>query len=206
MYLAEFFTIAVYHLIAVASPGPDFAIILRQSTLEDHRIPAWTSLGIALGILVHMTYCILGVGLLLSQSESVFSVVKFIGGIYLIYLGWSSLRAANPAVGADGESSDQRQPSIRSAVLTGFLTNGLNPKATLFFFSLFSVVISTDTPVSIQVLYGLYMSTATFMWFFSLSFFLTRPLVRGFMLRNAVWFQRVMGVALIFLALNLIFF
>ena len=73
MYWAEFLTIAVAHLFAVASPGPDFAVVLRQSVLGGSRTGIWTSLGVGSAILLHVAYCLLGVALLLAQSPSLFN-------------------------------------------------------------------------------------------------------------------------------------
>ena len=70
MYWAEFFTIAIAHLFAVASPGPDFAVVIRQNVRGGTRSGVWTSLGVGCAILLHVSYCLLGVALLLSQSPA----------------------------------------------------------------------------------------------------------------------------------------
>ena len=85
----------------------------------------------------------------------------------------------------------------------GFLTNGLNPKATLFFLALFTVVIDATTPVSIQIIYGIYLAVATFAWFALLSKVLGRQSVRDFVLRSGVLFERAMCLVLIFLAVQI---
>ncbi|MXZ33322.1 MAG: LysE family translocator, partial [Gammaproteobacteria bacterium] len=78
--------------------------------------------------------------------------------------------------------------------------NGLNPKATLFFLALWTVVISPQTPVEIQALYGLYLALATFAWFAMLSRLLGQQRVRGLLLRSGKWFEAGMGAVLLFLA------
>jgi RhtB (resistance to homoserine/threonine) family protein len=205
MYWTEFITIAVAHLFAVASPGPDFAVVTRQSVMAGTRAGIWTSFGVGTGILVHVSYCILGVALLLTQSEQLFNGMKYVAAAYLAFLGIQSLRESMRPVQAINSDADI---AVRpgKAFWSGFLTNGLNPKATLFFLALFTVVIDIDTPTSIQIAYGLYLALATFAWFALLSTVLGRQQVREFMLRAGVWFERGMGIVLILLAVQIGFF
>ena len=203
MYLSEFLTIAIAHLFAVASPGPDFAIVLKQSVSNGRRAGLWTSAGIALGIQLHVTYCVLGVGLLLSSSPSLFQVVKLLAAVYLVVLGYRAIKDSmlHPQ-GRTGQASGQVLSPARLLV-TGFLTNGLNPKATLFFLALFSVVIDIETPLSVQAFYGLYLSFATFCWFALLSILLGKAKVRDWFLKSGAWFERLMGLVLVLLGLQL---
>ncbi len=75
----EFSQVALAHLLAVASPGPDFALVLRQSLTHGRRTALWTSLGIGTAILLHVTYSLLGLGLLIRSSALWFGVVKYAG-------------------------------------------------------------------------------------------------------------------------------
>ncbi len=197
--MQEFITIAIAHLLAVASPGPDFAIVLKQSVNGGVRTGLWTSAGVGAGIFLHVTYCVLGVALLLSRVDWLFTLVKLIAAAYLAWLGvqalWHAWRSADVAhAGAGAELAPVR------AISTGFLTNGLNPKATLFFLALWTVVISPETPVGIQALYGVYLALATFAWFAMLSRLLGQQRVRGLLLRSGKWFEAGMGAVLLFLA------
>lgn len=202
-YFGEFFTIVVVHLLAVASPGPDFAMVLRQSIVAGRAPALWTSIGIGLGILVHVAYCLLGLGLIISQSIMLFNIIKLVGACYLLYVGWKSLRAQPASLDGYEEAESIPVPGASQALRIGFLTNALNPKATLFFLSLFSVVINHDTPLAIQLGYGIYMSIATAVWFCGLSLFLTQRKVRNLFTRFGHWAERVMGAMLIALGLKL---
>ena len=205
MYWAEFLTIAVAHLFAVASPGPDFAVVLRQSVLGGSRTGIWTSLGVGSAILLHVAYCLLGVALLLAQSPSLFNTMKLIAAAYLFFLGVQSIRASLGLPQKGASSPEKVILSPRRAFALGFLTNGLNPKATLFFLALFTVVIDPNTPLTIQLFYGFYLALATFIWFAALSIVLGRLQIREFVLRSGVWLERGMGAILIFLALQIAF-
>jgi len=209
-YLEQFFIIAAVHLLAVASPGPDFAIILKQSIRYDRRTAIFTSFGIATGILLHVTYSLVGIGLLIASDERLFTALKYIAASYFCYIAWHSLQAKKPnndsneyQVSSSEETSNQA-PSIKKAFFTGFLINGLNVKATLFFVSLFSVIIDPKTPFSIKLSYGLYMTIATGVWFVFLSYLLTHPRIRYFLQVKGYILDRVMGAVLLLLAVQLV--
>ena len=201
----EFIVIATVHLLAVASPGPDFAIVLKQSLKFGRKTAVATSLGIGSGILVHVAYSLVGIGVLIASDERLYTLLKYIAASYFLYIAWHGLRAQKP------ESSDEinRQvtdkPSYKKAFLTGFLINGLNVKATLFFVSLFAMVISPQTPLEIKLGYGIYMAIATACWFAMLSYLLGHDKIREKLLSKGYWLDRVMGLVLLLLAIQIIF-
>lgn len=197
-YWPEFLTIAVAHLLAVASPGPDFAVVLRQALCQSRRNAWLTALGVGTGILVHVAYSLLGIGLLIQQSLVLFNVLKVVGALYLLWIAFQCLRARAGALEVVMES--QREQAPGAAFRLGFLTNVLNPKATLFFVALFSVVISPGTPVAVQAGYGLYMALATATWFTLVAVFFTLPRVRRAFARFGHWLDRLMGGILLLLA------
>lgn len=204
-YIDEFLLIALAHFFAVASPGPDFAIVLKQSIQHGRRNALWTSVGVGLAILLHVSYCLLGVAVLLAQSPSVFMALKYLAGAYLAYIGVQALRSAKPASSASTVAiKSPTEESNWIAFRRGFLTNALNPKATLFFMSLFTLVISQTTPLIVQAGYGLYMALATWLWFSFLSLVLSKPTVRGFFQKSGYWFDRGIGIILIALAVRVI--
>nr|WP_275446790.1 LysE family transporter [Pseudoalteromonas sp. McH1-42] len=200
----EFVLIALAHFFAVASPGPDFAVVLKQSISFGRRNALMTSAGVGLGILVHVTYCLLGVALLLAQSPELFNVFKYLAGAYLAYMGIQALRASANPDSQQTATPSATEESAMQALRRGFLVNALNPKATLFFLSLFTLVIDPGTPQSVQILYGLYMAVATWLWFSSLSMVLSKATVRSFFQRAGHWFDRGIGVILLLLALRVI--
>ena len=202
----EFMLIAVVHLMAVASPGPDFAIVLRYAVRFGKQQALAASIGIGCAILLHVTYSLVGIGVLIQTTPWLFQVLTLLAAAYLLYIGLMALRSKAPvsAEQSVGGVTDATIPSSAKAFSAGFITNGLNPKATLFFLSLFAVVISPTTPMAYKLIYGIYMAFATAGWFCMLSLLLTHTRVRGFLLLKGYWFDRVMGLLLIALALKLI--
>ena len=176
-YLPEFLIVASVHLLAVMSPGPDFVMILKNSLVHSRRAGIYSAIGLGLGILVHVSYSLVGIGLIISKSIVLFSIIKYAGALYLIYIGYKSLRAKK--IAPENMIKTQTTELGKSqAIKMGFLTNVLNPKATLFFFALFTQVINPETPFVIQTLYGLEMSVATFIWFATVSIILSHSIIR----------------------------
>ncbi len=205
MYWAEFLTVALVHWLAVASPGPDFAIVLRESVTHGRTAGIWTALGVGTGILVHVTYSLLGIGLIVAQSALLFSLLKWLAAAYLLYLGIKALRSG-PAAEPDAAALvGQNARSARAAFVSGFITNGLNPKATLFFLSLFTLVIDPRTPLLIQAGYGIYLACATAAWFCLVALLFSHARVRRGFARMGHWFDRLMGAVLVGLAVRLVF-
>lgn len=207
MYWLEFITIASVHFLAVASPGPDFAIVMKHSISFGRRAAIYTSIGIGLGILLHVTYSLLGIGILIKTTPWLFNGLMYIAAAYLIYIGVGALRSEPTSFnGKQDSKTDQPLISDKKAFWIGFVTNGVNPKATLFFLSVFAVVVSPDTPSTIKIAYGLYLAFATGLWFCCLSLFLSTDKVRQAIGKHGFWFDRLMGLVLILLACKLILF
>ncbi|AWY43379.1 LysE family translocator [Pseudomonas putida] len=205
-YLGEFLALATIHFLAVVAPGPDFAVTIRQSVRFGRWIGICTALGIGAGISVHVLYTLLGVGALMHTTPWLLTAAKVIGGAYILYLGVSLLRSRPKSV-LDGEKeadSPVVEQTLFKAFTTGFLTNATNPKATLFFLAIFTTIISTTTPLTIQALYGVWMCGVNALWFVIVALFFSSSRVRLLFLRMGHWFERTMGVILILFAGRLI--
>lgn len=201
--MTEFLTIVVAHAIGVATPGPDFAVVLRYSVNQGPRAGKLVSLGIAMGVMVHLTYCVLGIGLISQFFNSYMSYLNIIGGIFLCYLALNSLRHSPLPVSKNSEDKALINNPIR-LIFIGFITNGLNIKATLFFLALFAIVINQDTSIQTLIGYGCYLVGATYFWFRSLSVLLTRTRIRDFFLMRERQFNMAMAIIFIFFATQLL--
>ncbi|RQR80178.1 LysE family translocator [Burkholderia sp. Bp9012] len=192
--MTEWILVVTITLLAVISPGPDFAMVTRNSLMLSRRSGLLTAWGIGLGVTVHVSYTLLGVGLLIRQSLWLFNTVKLLGAIYLIYLG-AKMLAARPA---RGQPVTPAAPlSDLAALRTGFLTNALNPKTTVFIVSLFMQAVRPDTPLIVQIGYGLFIALAHAGWFSLVAVCFSARAVRDRLLSLRHWIDRTFGVLLV---------
>ena len=192
--MTELLAVMAITLLAVISPGPDFAMVSRNSLLSSRRTGVLTAIGIATGVCVHVTYTLLGVGLLIQQSLWLFNLIKLSGAAYLIFLGIKMLRA-KPVL--DGEVASQPPLSSLGALRSGFLTNVLNPKTTIFIVSLFMQVVQPGTSLGVQLGYGVFIVLAHGAWFGAVALFFSTPAVRARLLAVRHWIDRVFGALLV---------
>jgi RhtB (resistance to homoserine/threonine) family protein len=197
----------VFVLVAI-TPGADFASVLRESTLYGRRAGVLTGLGVGSAIMVHVAYTVAGVGLIVAQSIIVFNIVKWCGAAYLLYLGIRSLMARPQPSSAGREHGAtpmqvMRQRRIAVSYGVGFLTNLLNPKATLFFVSLFATIVSHETPIMTQLGYGAVLALFLALWFSLVAVFLTTRAMRAAFERAGHWIDRVTGLVFIGLGVRI---
>jgi len=204
-YLLELASLMAIFSFGIISPGADLAMVMRQSLLHGRREALITSFGIGTSLMFHVTYTILGLGLIISQSIYLFNLVKWCGVAYLFYIGYKALRAkkADLTVQPKEQVGEKVQQSAAKSFLLGFAANALNPKPVFFFLSIFSTVVSVETPIAVKFCYGLVMATALISWFVGVSLFMTTPVMRARFTRVSHWIDRVSGVVFIGLGLKL---
>ncbi|CAN7148042.1 LysE family translocator [Paraburkholderia hospita] len=140
----EFFVVAVFLL--NVTPGPDTAYIVGRSVAQGRGAGLMSALGISAGCCVHSLACAFGLTALLAASATAFTVIKFVGAIYLVYLGVRLILVKPEAGQATGETRAPGAPkSLRQLFMQGFWTNVLNPKVVLFFVSFFPQFVTADS-------------------------------------------------------------
>ena len=178
-YLPELISVSIIAIFMAISPGADFVMITRNSMLHGRKSGLYSSLGIGLAIWVHVTYSIAGLAIVISKSIVLFSIIKYLGAAYLIYIGYKTFTSKSH-LDLDNKTKVPKLTWFR-AVKLGFITNVLNPKTTLFFLSIFTQVVNPTTPIWIQLVYGLIISSAHILWFSVVSLFFSHPsLVKKF--------------------------
>ena len=172
-YLSTIITVSVIAIFMAISPGVDFAMVLRNSIFYSRQKGLYSSLGIALAIWIHVAYSIAGLAIIISQSIILFSIIKYLGAGYLMYIGWKTFTSSSKR----NQQCTNKNDTISNftAFKIGFITNALNPKTTIFFLSIFTQVISIETPLFIQIIYGAIISMAHLIWFSLVAILLTQP-------------------------------
>ena len=197
-------TVVAAHALAVASPGPDFAIVLKQAVGAGRRAALWTSLGIGSGIAVHVAYAVVGIALLIANTPWLFTAIQLAGAAYLAWIGLGALRAQPQQASAVEAPASQRMARPWVDFRLGFVTNVLNPKATLFFLALFTTVMRPGTPLWLQLGLGVWLCLATAAWFALVSVLFTGAAARRWFVARAHWIDRGMGVILLALAARIV--
>jgi len=192
--MSEWIAVITITLLACISPGPDFAMVCRNGLLLSRRAGVLTAVGIGLGVLVHVSYTLLGLGWVLQQTPWLFTALKLAGAAYLIYLGIKMLRAR-----PDTQPLDAAPPALSdlAALRTGFLTNALNPKTSIFIVSLFMGVVRPDTGLPVQIAYGLFIAGAHVAWFSLVALCFSAGSVREKLMAARQWIDRAFGGLLV---------
>ena len=198
--LTLFSTAAAAHVLAVMSPGPDFAVVIRQTLAHGRAAGLLTALGIAVGIVFHVAYALFGLGWLLQKLPMLLELLRYAGALFLLWMGFNALRS-KPASGA--VAIDTARPDPRSFVI-GVTTNLLNPKATLFFVALCSTLITCGTPLSWRFALAAWIVVSTGLWFSLVALMLGHPAARRRLSAHAHRIDQVMGVILIALGLSIL--
>lgn len=194
--LSLFAVVAAAHALAVMSPGPDLAVVTRQTLAHGRAAGVRTALGIASGISVHIAYALFGLAWAIERYPPLLTGLRYVGALLLLWIGWGALRArpaAGPAPAAAPAHAAARDFGI------GFLTNALNVKAMLFFVALCSAVISGAASVPLRLALGAWMIFATGLWFCFVAWTLGHPRVRARLQAYGHWIDRVMGAILLLL-------
>ncbi|MBX3585060.1 MAG: LysE family translocator [Ramlibacter sp.] len=117
------------------TPGPDVLYIVSHALRQGARAGMVAALGITAGCFVHILAAAAGVSALMAASATAFTVLKWVGAAYLVYVGLRMLLSRPPAA-MDSVADSGRPswtPTMKSIFFRGFWTNALNPKVALFF-------------------------------------------------------------------------
>jgi RhtB (resistance to homoserine/threonine) family protein len=191
--------------LVILAPGPDTALVTKNALLYGRGAALATSAGVNVGLLVWTLASALGVAAIVHESETVFTVLKLIGGAYLVWLGLQALRASRRGAGPGGSRVPvERRIDSRRAFRHGLFSNLANPKIAAFFTSLLPQFIAPGHSVLVPFLLlgGLFVAM-TLSWLSAYALMaaragnlLTRPRVKAAL-------DRITGLVLVGLGLRL---
>ncbi|MCS3406694.1 threonine export protein RhtC [Serratia sp. AKBS12] len=205
--LMLFLTVALVHLIALMSPGPDFFFVSQTAASRSRREAMMGVLGISLGIVVWAGVALMGLHLILQKMAWLHQVIMVGGGIYLCWMGWQLLRSAR-AQNAGPTASGEVQvalPKPGRSFIRGLLTNLSNPKAVIYFGSVFSLFVGDDVGAGARWGLFLLIVAETFIWFSLVAVVFALPAMRRGYQRLAKWIDGLAGVLFTGFGLHLIF-
>ncbi len=159
----EFLLIASAHFMALLSPGPDFFLILQTAIRLPFRYTSALCLGIAVANGLYLC-CAVGALGVVREMVWLMNMLKYIGGAYLLYLGILLLKAPVQSLSDQATGPFLFEKKRSRQFVVGFMSALLNPKNILFYFSLFTVMVSPKTSLQVRVLYGLWMVSVVLVW------------------------------------------
>ena len=183
MELQLLISLAIIHSVALASPGPDFALVVKMASQESRATAIASAVGISVAILLHSLLSVTGVSLLIKSSDLLFVAVQLIGASYLGWMGIGAIRGTisqwrNKASSQDVDNTNHLGLSIKQGFLQGLYTNLLNPKAMVFFITLFSAMITPDINVITKACAVFIMLILSLIWFIFIALVLSKPLIQ----------------------------
>lgn len=194
---AQLITIIGISVFMAISPGPDFFMITRNSIVFNKTAGIYSAIGVSVAIWLHIAYSIAGLAVVISKSILLFSIIKYAGAAYLVYIGLKSVLSKGQ-IEIESESRLKSNVLNRfSAFRNGFVTNALNPKTTIFFLSIFTQVIDGQTPLEIQLVYGGIISITHFLWFSLVATVFSHPILLKSFNKYKKQIEKTVGIALI---------
>ena len=201
-YSYEILTVALISIVMVISPGQDFAIITRNSIIYSRKAGIIGSFGIFSAIWLQISYSLAGVAILIDETPSLYEVIKYVGAIYLLYLGIKGVIASSKF--ANNETNANLSITSIEAFKNGFLSNALNPKTTLFFLSIFTQVVDVNTPTSIQLIFGLIIAISHLVWFILVAYFFSTKYFMKKINSSRSIIDKILGFILILMAISIV--
>ncbi|HCB3599265.1 threonine export protein RhtC [Serratia marcescens] len=203
--LMLFLTVALVHLIALMSPGPDFFFVSQTAASRSRREAMMGVVGISLGIVVWAGVALMGLHLILQKMAWLHQIIMVGGGIYLCWMGWQLLRSARAQQAQPAAAAQVALPKAGRSFIRGFLTNLSNPKAVIYFGSVFSLFVGDSVGAGARWGLFLLIVAETFVWFSLVAVVFALPAMRRGYQRLAKWIDGVAGVLFTGFGLHLIF-
>ncbi len=204
IYLSGFLALALAHFVALLSPGVDFFLILSNSSKYGRFSGVVTSFGIAIANLVYILLALLGITLI-KDNEFIFSSIKILGSLYLLYISYLLLRVSKRELFSDKIKKDHTKKEITKYFVMGFLSAILNPKNSIFYFTIFSISIQNDTPFIIQSFYVIWMFLAVLVWDIFIVYLVTNFRSRIFMEKYSYIIEKFSGIVLLVISISILF-
>ena len=205
MGIENFIAFMLSALFFVITPGIDTVFVLNKSIGQGRKSGIHAALGINAGVLTHTFLGALGLSVLISKSELAFDVIKYVGFLYLVYVGFLKLKNRKKIMDFGDENKPRKKG--KSDFWSGFLTNTLNPKVALFFLAFFPQFINPleiENPVPF-ILLGFTFALIGTVWYLGLSFFAS--LFSENLQSNPsfnVWLNKISGFIFILMAFSIL--
>ena len=142
--LMLFLTVAMVHIVALMSPGPDFFFVSQTAVSRSRKEAMMGVLGITCGVMVWAGIALLGLHLIIEKMAWLHTLIMVGGGLYLCWMGYQMLRGALKKEAVSAPAPQIELAKSGRSFLKGLLTNLANPKAIIYFGSVFSLFVGDN--------------------------------------------------------------
>lgn len=202
--IINFWAFLVAGILLNLTPGSDTMYILSRSVAHGKKAGILSALGISTGSLIHTICAALGLSILLTESQTAFNIVKYLGAAYLVFLGIKAIFTKSSP-----QSTTKPTENVvkgRKIYLSGILTNVLNPKVALFYLAFLPQFIDPDysSPYISFILLGIAFTATGTIWCLILAIFSSS--LSGKIRTNhkiKLWLDRITGLVFISLGRKL---
>lgn len=191
----EFLILASAHFLALLSPGPDFFLIMQASLRLPRRYGFAICGGIALANGVYLLLAVLGFEVI-SDTTWLLALFKYLGAAYLLFIGVMLLSTSKKTYDNQDHSSFLHVESMKRQLFIGFMSAILNPKNIIFYFSLFTVMVSSDTVFTTRCFYALWMMSVVFLWDCFVTLNINRDKIKTWLGNYIFYIEKISGTAL----------
>ncbi|GIU48069.1 LysE family translocator [Shewanella algidipiscicola] len=199
-------SLTLIHTVALASPGPDFALVVKLATQTQRKTALASALGLAVAITLHTLLSLTGISLIITSAENVYIAIQLIGASYLAWMGLGAIREAithwQDRLQLQVIPTYHRELTMLQGFTQGLSTNLLNPKAMVFFITLFSTLISPTVNIETKVAVTLLMFLLSLIWFSLIALVLSKPVIQQKMQRATPMINLITG--LLFVSVTLV--
>lgn len=203
MTLAAWFSLATICILGAMSPGPSLAVVVKNTLTGGRSEGMKTALAHGFGVGLYAFATAAGLAVLLAGSPWLFTIVQWLGALFLAYLGFKSLFSGHSETGEAVQS--ETDPSCQvNGLRSGFLTAFLNPKLAIFFAALFSQFVSAHAGLGEKILMALTAAVIDAVWYLFVVMSLSHSRVLGFLRQKTGLLNTAFGVILLFLAIRVV--
>lgn len=188
------------HLLALASPGPDFVYVSQVAANHSKQNSFFAILGVCCAIAIWALLAITGLSVIIEHSPIIYKILLFLGGSYLIWLGITAIRSS---------FSTNRQTTISNSkrnhfFIKGLITNLANPKALAYFGSIFSVVVAHATPHILLLMFCMVL-IESLVWFYLVATLFSSQWIANWYRKQLKYVNFICGAAFVLFGLGLLY-
>lgn len=196
-------SIFLIHLLALASPGPDFVYVSQTAVNHSRKQTTWAILGICVAIAIWALLAICGLSAIIDRLPIIYKFLLLMGGAYLIYLGISAIKSSFQAQTL-AISAKEKEQATHQFFLKGLLTNLANPKALAYFGSIFSVAVAHASTHHIILMF-IIVIIESIIWFYLVAYLFSMPWIASWYQKKLRVINAICGLAFVLFGLGLFY-